>query len=53
MSEEQRDFVEWALRRAPADRPTVAEMLQHRWVKLHQVRAWAGRRCVRGLQFDG
>ncbi|GBF97654.1 aurora protein [Raphidocelis subcapitata] len=38
MSEEQRDFVEWALQRAPGERPTVAEMLQHPWITLHQRR---------------
>ncbi|KIZ01593.1 aurora kinase, other [Monoraphidium neglectum] len=38
MSEEQRDFVDWALQRNPADRPTVAELLQHPWITLHQRR---------------
>jgi hypothetical protein len=42
MSDEQRDFVQWTLQRAPADRPTVAEMLQHPWVTMLQVRGRGG-----------
>lgn len=44
MGEEQRNFVQWALQRSPQDRPTVAEMLQHPWITLHQVGAWGRER---------
>jgi serine/threonine protein kinase len=48
MSEEQREFVDWALQRNPADRPTVAELLQHPWITLHQVRPRVQIRIVAG-----
>ena len=37
MSEECRNFVDWCLKRNPEDRPSVKELLEHSWIKLHQV----------------
>lgn len=38
MSEECRTFVTWCLQHNPTDRPGVKELLEHKWITLHQVR---------------